>query len=54
MKDYPAEIAGMAFVHGENMESAGKCRARHDAIMLIIERLEDKYHATKEIILSDL
>ena len=33
----------MALVHGANMEQAGKCRARHTAILDIIVQLEEKY-----------
>jgi len=40
---YPSDIAGIAIVHGENMERAGKCRARHSAIVTILEDLEEKY-----------
>ena len=40
---YPPDIEGMALVHGVNMESAGKCRARQWAILDIIDALEEKY-----------
>ena len=40
---YPSDIEGMAFVHGINMANAGKCRARFDAVLTIIEQLEEKY-----------
>ena len=43
MELYPSDIEGMAIVHGVNMENAGKCRARLDGILTVIERLEDKY-----------
>ncbi len=43
MELYPSDIEGMAIVHGVNMENAGKCRARQDGILTVIERLEDKY-----------
>ncbi len=40
---YPSDIEGMAIVHGVNMENAGKCRLRHEAIIGIVERAEEKY-----------
>jgi len=40
---YPSDIEGMAMVHGINMENAGKCRARLEGILTVIEQLEDKY-----------
>jgi len=43
MAMYPADIEGIAMVHGLNMENAGKCRARQAAILDIIETLEEKY-----------
>ena len=40
---YPSDIEGMALVHGVNMEKAGKCRARLEGILMVIEQLEEKY-----------
>ena len=39
MQDYPEDLNGIVAQHGRNMEAAGRCAARHQAVVDTLEAL---------------